>query len=150
MGILGTIFILQYPNEWARIVDLYHDARDDVPATRHQANGDTYSSAHICAECRSGFASQKALDQHCRKMHGFRQPHSRRIGDTPICPACKRDFTHRGRLLVHLGDRRRCESCRITVMHLPELPQSELDRLSQIDRLARTEARKSGHTHVLV
>ena len=107
---------------------------------------------HVCETCpnRPAFASAKALHQHCRKMHGYRDPTAKYINGSGVCPACKTNFKTRLRVLAHVSDVRR-PKCRDVILSgaFPEMSCADLSKLALADREARKQARRDGHTHPL-
>ena len=65
-----------------------------------------------------------------------------------VCGACGTNFRTRLRLLDHLSDSRRthcrdvCDSGTVT-----KLSNERVEELDELDRVARTSARQSGHSH---
>ena len=80
-----------------------------------------------CSSCEKSFATQKALNLHCRTVHKFRAPWASRIGSS-VCPACGKDFQSRVRCLNHLGDSRRPKCSAWVLAHVSELPEKKLLR----------------------
>jgi hypothetical protein len=66
-----------------------------------------------------------------------------------VCLICRSSFVTRLRLIRHLSDPRpprdRCRNS-ILASAIPALPLEEVERLDALDKLARQEARKQGHT----
>jgi hypothetical protein len=110
-----------------------------------------------CTECaRAGlalsFGSVKALQAHQHAKHGVRSPMRCFAPSTGICPSCGTKFWHRLRLLSHLCDSRRprCrDRCLDPTSAIVALELAEVVRLDEADKVARREAARHGHTHVL-
>ena len=118
---------------------------------------DTITSTSItCAECigttgeMRQFMSVEALLCHQRMKHGFKNPMRFFADEGGVCGACGTNFRTRLRLLDHLSDARRthcrdvCNSGTVT-----KLSNERVGEFNELDRVARTSARKSGHSHVI-
>ena len=94
--------------------------------------------------------SVKALLCHQRTKHGFRNPMRFFADDDGVCGACGTNFRTRLRLMDHLSDARRthcrdvCNGGTVT-----KLSNERVEELDELDRVARTAARQSGHSHVI-
>ena len=134
---------------WARILDKVFfvesacDAQTPVADEGAQARALNFP----CACCNCAFASQKARDSHARAKHGVRSPFQARIRSA-ICPCCGVDFRQRVRCLNHLGDRRRPRCAQYVLLHCPLLSQADAERLNEVDRRARSDAYRAGHSRV--
>ena len=62
--------------------------------------------AFACPQCSACFASDKALSQHARKLHGLKSTIQSVVGPGSVCRSCQTDFQQRFRLVAHLSDRR--------------------------------------------
>ena len=97
--------------------------------------------------------SQKALDSHSRSKHGARSDLRKYVGSDAVCPACRVKFSTHLQALAHLSDKRSSRSgrrvpCATTLAAggFPTIPQDELDRLDELDRVSRRDAQRSGLT----
>ena len=68
--------------------------------------------------------------------------------DDGVCATCGTNFRGRLRLLDHLSDSRRTR-CRDACNSgtVPKLSKERVEELDELDRVARTFARQSGHSH---
>ena len=95
------------------------------------------------------FMSVKALLCHQRTKHGSRNP-IRFFADDGVFGACGTNFRTKLRLLDHLSGARRthcrdvCDGGTVT-----KLSNERVEELDELDRVARTAARQSGHSHVI-
>ena len=108
---------------------------------------------HRCVVCpapQPAFKSEKALASHMRVKHGCRSQMRFYTPSDGICLACKTNFQTRLRLLAHLVDVRR-PRCRdqILLNRLERLSDEEVKALDLLDREARRNARRAGHTTAL-
>ena len=80
------------------------------------------------------------------RQHGFRNPMRFFADDDGVCGACGTNFRTRLPLLDHLSDSRRthcrdvCNGGTVT-----KLSNERVEELDEMDRVARTSARQSGH-----
>ena len=146
-------FISNCEHEWAALIDKYtylHSVLDRDASNMTSAAG---SNAFVCTRCSGSshsFASQKALDQHCRRVHGIKSSIREFVDGSGICPVCETNFHTRLRVLAHLSDKRRTKcSSALQSGTFERLPSTEVTRLDQADAQARRAARKNGHTHAL-
>ena len=120
---------------------------------------DTITSSSItCTECTGTtgetrqFMSVQALLCHQQTKHGFRNPMRffADDDDDDVCGACGTNFRTRLRLLDHLSDGRRTH-CRDVFNGgtVTKLSNERVEELDELDRVARTAARQSGHSHVI-
>ena len=104
----------------------------------------------VCEECngRPSFASTKALLQHKRMIHGYRDDVCEYIDGSGVCLACQTNNNSRWRCLAHVCDTRR-QACRTVIINgnILAIHPNRLQRLECIDREARKPAIKAGHTH---
>ena len=110
------------------------------------------TSLHVCNQCsdRPAFQSGKALASHMRAKHGMRCIARNFIGADAICPICKTNFVQRIRGIAHLSDSRRTKCWdQIVVQKIVPIPAPEVDKLDLLDKAARLEAQKIGHSHAL-
>ena len=109
-------------------------------------------SLHVCKECTDapGFATNKALMQHRRIAHGYRDPIVSYIDGSGTCPSCQTCFGSRLRCLAHVTDTRRTK-CRMYILenNFSKLSSEKLAALVEIDRTARSLAQKSGRSHAI-
>ena len=102
--------------------------------------------AFACTRCDKAFASQMALEAHCRVKHGDRLDIRRYVSGS-VCPACGTDYRERIRCIAHLSDRRR-PACAVWVKQaVTPLPDDEVRTLDEADKVLRREAWRQGHTH---
>ena len=141
--------------EWDTFVsELFWDT-SCVDPVRHL---DTITSSSItCTECigttgeTRQFMSVKALLCHQRTKHGFKNPMRFFADGDGVCGACGTNFRTKLRLLDHLSDARRthcrdvCNGGRVT-----KLSNERVEELDELDRVARTVARQSGHSFARV
>ena len=94
--------------------------------------------------------SLKALLCHQRTKHGYRNPMRFFADGDGVCGACSTNFRTRLRLLDHLSDARRSH-CREKENdgRVKKLSNERVEELDDVDRVARTAARHSGHSHVI-
>ena len=124
----------------------------DSQLDHHQTiqNDDVDSLVHKCTQCLDGacFGTRKALLQHQRKLHAYKDPVCVYVDSSGVCPACKTIFHTRLRCLAHVCDTRRVK-CRDRILSsgIPPIPPTLLKHLEEQDRLARASARQQGHTH---
>ena len=106
----------------------------------------------VCGLCQDqpGFKSSKALMTHQRIVHKMRTQMRYFADGDGVCKICGICFRSRLRLLAHLTDSRRpgCSSAIIS-QQLQPLSESRVAELDAIDRVARTEARRAGHSHAI-
>ena len=83
-----------------------------------------------------------------RIKHKVKAPIAAYVDGSGVCPACKTVFHTRIRCLAHLTDSRR-PRCREVILSgsWPQLSQSMLEQLEEVDRNARREAQRNGKTH---
>ena len=142
--------LLEDPVRWKHLVDgLYFvESVTDrcAPDTADAVNGRLLAFA--CDRCDSCFASQTALESHCRAKHGDRLQ-IRKYFRESVCPCCGTDFRERIRCVGHLSNRRRSACSDWVRLHVQPMLEAEVSRLDQIDRELRREAWRSGHsTHL--
>ena len=96
------------------------------------------------------FPDSKALLQHMRVKHGERVFVRKFVGADGICPICMTDFRERFRCIAHLSDSRR-QKCANLIFErkLIPLPDEQVQKLDELERAAKTAAKKDGHTHIL-
>ena len=132
--------------QWTQAVDRLHFC-ESVSDRQH---GPTHSPARIlaypCTRCNKAFASQMALEAHCRRLHGDRLDLRRYVASS-VCPACGTDYHERLRCISDLSHKRQ-PKCAVWIRALVEpLPDAEVARLDAIDRVLRREPWRQGHTH---
>ena len=134
---------------WARILDkvFFVESACDAQTPVADEGAQTRALNFPCACCNCAFASQKARDSHARAKHGVRSPFQARVRSA-ICPCCGVDFRQRVRCLNHLGDRRRPRCAQYVLLHCPLLSQADAERLNEVDRRARSDAYRAGHSRV--
>eukprot|EP00973_Karenia_brevis_P007924 1074663-Karenia_brevis.AAC.1 len=104
----------------------------------------------LCPMPHPAFKSNKALMSHKRVCHGCRSEMRFYATSSGVCPACGTCFNTRLRLLAHLVDSRR-DRCRNLILHgnFDRIPDVEVQRLDNLDKISRRDARRAGHTHEL-
>ena len=107
----------------------------------------------ICDECPQpapAYATSKGLACHKRKKHGRRTELRFFVDGSGVCPVCKTQLFTRLRVITHLSDKRYVKACRDAVAsgQIPRLPEEEVLRLDDLDKLARRQAFRAGHTRV--
>ena len=102
--------------------------------------------AYTCSRCTKAFASQMALQAHCRAKHGDRLDIRRYVRNS-TCPACGTDYRDRLRCIAHLSDRRRPRCAEWVRINVSPMSGSEVSAFDAIDRQLRREAWRKGHTH---
>ena len=106
----------------------------------------------VCFECpqHPAFVSQKALLQHRRIRHNYRDPIVAYVDGSGICPACGTNFQSRLRCLAHLSDTRRTR-CRDTILagSFPTSTVKQLAAREELDRVARRTAQQNGRSHAI-
>jgi hypothetical protein len=107
-------------------------------------------AVHIfaCADCNATFASNKALLCHCRQKHNYRDPVRLFLTSDGVCPVCKATFHTRLRAIAHVNDRRN-KACKPRLLsgEFPQIPPALAAEFDELDRSARTDARRQGHSH---
>ena len=110
-----------------------------------------------CSVCNKGFANQKQLASHRWSQHKIKSNIRELIGDISKCPVCENEFFSRVRLTKHLLETRvrakhRSVSCRQAFLdrNPVPVPRETLEKLEARDFDLRNNARKAGHTKVLV
>ena len=141
------------PHAWNKIVDAYFFSESCLDRVQLGTEIGSMTAGNCeawpCPDCTSQFPNEKALMQHRRKVHQYRDPRSLRIDGSGICPACQTNYRTRMRTLAHVCDRRNVR-CGPWILHnVPVLSPEELSRLGDIDRAARNAARKAGHSHAI-
>jgi len=142
--------IWQFPVQWKKLCRIYHtpkSTRDDMKQS--QTETIVVPCTHACCQCETKFATARALASHRRIKHGVRTVFRQHIDGSGKCPGCRVNFHTRLKVLEHLGDVRRHQKCRDATQSLPALPEEEVARLDGLDRTARNDARRAGHTHPL-
>jgi hypothetical protein len=130
--LLDSLFFIESVTD--RHVDVKHD--------------DGCSLAYRCSRCSRAFASQKALESHRRAKHGDRLD-IRRYVRTPVCPCCGTDYRERLRCIAHLSDKRRPGCADWVRGSVVPMPDPEVKRLDEIDKVLRTETSWMGRsTHI--
>ena len=109
-----------------------------------------------CQECNVSFGSDKALSQHNRVVHRARCEVNRFVGDWRSCPVCHTKLACRANLISHLSETRirskfQSKTCKQMFLDTgpPVVDPSLLLRLNDTDRLARRNASRNGHTHII-
>ena len=134
------------------ILKVFRDCRALTPGATSNANSESCFLCHDCP-CESVFRQFSCLNgllAHQRTLLGFRCPVRSFAGADGKCPICGTEFQARLRFLAHLSDsmRPKCRDACFQSRAQP-IPPGEVDRIDALDRAERTEARRSGHTHVL-
>ena len=147
---LWADFIKNEPLKWLQMVNAVSFFESQLDHQEAPQRDEISSLVHKCTQCDHGpcFATNKALLQHQRKKHGYKDPVCKYIDGSGVCPSCRTHFHTRLRCLAHVCDTRRVK-CRDTILSggFPTIPPSMLRDLDEQDQLARTSARKRGHTH---
>ena len=144
-------FMLNQREMWITLVNGYFFAESCLDKTAIGADARLCVSGLTfrCTQCTSQFSNNKALLQHRRSKHGFREPLTRHIDGSGVCPSCRTTFHTRLRLLAHVSDRRN-QTCSLWILgNVPSLSNDEIGTLEVNDREARNTARKNGHTHAI-
>lgn len=145
-------FMVQNPQKWNDLVSQLHYVESCLGrmATSLDAAGMVAHSQHQCLHCKpaSSFPTEKALNQHMRMKHNYRDPVCEFFDGSGICPICRTNYHTRLRVLNHVCNTRRTK-CRSAILSsdLPRVPLDKLLKLMACDRQARSEAKKQGHTH---
>jgi hypothetical protein len=149
--------IISFPSEWRELVKSchYNSMELDVaskPKTKPGEWGTQPHPVHRCATCNGTFPTLKALEAHKKAKHKTRAQFSSLIGASRVCPCCHVEFSSRTRLLAHISEKRNrggrlysCNTLMAAGMVMP-VDQAELRTALESDKLARTLARKAGHT----
>ena len=133
---------------WKNIVDelFFIESVTDRQVDSYCRQGRTLT--HNCTRCTRAFASQKALESHCRTKHGDRLD-IRRYIRTSVCPACGTDYRERLRCIAHLSDRRRPVCAGWVKHHVVPMAESQVKQLDEVDKVQRRAAWQAGHsTHI--
>ena len=102
----------------------------------------------VCDACGEKFANNKALSLHSQKVHGRRNELRLYLDESGKCPACNGAFQSRLRAFAHLSDRRNTRCKEVIASGMVARISDELAaKLDECDRIARTLARKHGHSH---
>ena len=149
--------IRTWPSQWKAYV-ARHFSTDSTVAPSGQGDVvDCAENRYQCNDCATSgrnafFRTQKALDQHARKLHDRLCAVKDYIDADGRCPACEKTFASRLRCVAHLTDRRRGEKCKTTILSgaFLRLPSDRLEKLDAADSAARKAARVEGHTQPLV
>ena len=96
--------------------------------------------------------------QHQRVKHQLRNPFAEIVGDNLKCPVCNKSFANRWRVIAHLSEMRQRRVGRPVSLCGPKALEADIPRLdpslalqlAEKDRLARTQARRAGHSHAVV
>ena len=142
--------LMQNAGHWAGIIDNLYFVESVTDRNAGASGGPmpNRALAFACARCDRSFASQKALESHCRARHGDRLD-IRRYIRTAVCPACGTDFRDRRRCIGHLSDRRRPACADLVRCQVAPMPDPEVKRLNEIDKTLRRDAwRKGRSTHI--
>ena len=118
---------------------------DSIPKT------ETVFQCNFCdGDKARQFMSLKALQSHQRVVHKVLSPMRAYADESGTCPVCSTCFRSRLRLLAHLCDSRR-PTCRDACFSrdITPLTETRVVELDKLDRLARTEARRAGHSHAI-
>ena len=149
--------ILAWPSEWRCMVRALHfnSMELDVASKAKTASGEWGSqppSNHYCSTCGLSFKSAKALETHMKSKHKTRASAAQKIGRSCICPCCYVQFSSRTRLLAHASEKRNRGSRPFSCTNLlasnlvSPVDIDELNAAFEVDKRARTSARKAGHT----
>ena len=78
------------------------------PSTMTRDSSNMTRDVHACNElgCFATFATEKALLQHKRIRHGYKDKVTRYIDGSGTFPMCKTNFRTRLRVLAHVTDNR--------------------------------------------
>ena len=131
---------------WRHIVaDLFFVESICDSKQREQVGGSRHLG-FVCNKCDCAFASQRALESHCRAKHGERLK-IREYVDSCTCPCCGTDFRQRLRCIAHLSDRRRTKCSEWVIENCPKLPAKIITKLDETDRELRRAAQRLGRSH---
>ena len=87
---------------------------------------------------------------HRRGVHGFRTVWRYYADEDGVCPACRSCFVTRARLIKHLADKRRTKCGEKVLADRPaKLSEERVAVLDDLDRIAKREARRQGHSHAI-
>lgn len=151
--------IERYPAEWSSLVDLAF-ARPPVVADEPcvpKARAGAVNLEFVCRTCSAAFATGKARAQHERVKHKRRTYAEDFVGKEPVCPVCAKVFADRLRVVAHLSDTRvRAKHGRPSCTQLllsggyPKIQAEVLEAERSLNKAARTQARRQGHTRPVV
>ena len=146
-------FMLQQPLLWEEFVALlnYSHSVCDKSA-QSEPSKDTTPNAVPCELCPAphpAFKSHKALAQHQRTTHGVKSAARFYANANGTCASCGTRFHTRLRLMAYLTDKRRTKCLVWLQDNVPALSNQRVKDFDEDDRLARKEARRSGHTHAI-
>ena len=149
--------IQDWPVEWRSLVRALHFNTMELDTAFKVGTisgkwGSQPPSSHRCVTCGLLFKSSKALETHMKSKHKTQASASSKIGRSCVCPCCYTQFASRTRLLAHVSEKRnrgtRTFSCsNLCASNLVKaVDAAEFEEAVEIDKRARTSARKSGHT----
>ncbi len=133
-------------SEWKGLIDKLFFVESVTDRSTEGAAHNARALSHACTRCNRAFASQTALEAHCRVKHGDRLDIRRYISDS-VCPACGTDYRERLRCIAHLSDRRRPGCAEWVRQNAARLSDEEVSKLDEVDREMRRMAWRQGHTH---
>ena len=145
-------FICDHPREWKEIVKTWTttvDAFDCTNAAICRSRGD---SEHVACRCGLVLKSARALAMHERMKHAAGSTVKAWAGATGVCCVCGTQLSTRLRLIAHLSDRRirgNRQPCCSLLHRFPQVEAAEQHRLDELDKLARSAARRRGNTQPL-
>ena len=153
-----TDFILSDEMRWESIVMqlFFTESVCDAWVSEETYNNPSLeTSGFTCQLCvgsaaKCHFPSAKALQQHARVKHGDRVNGRNFVDANGVCPACGTDFRERFRCIAHLSDSRRQKCLHVILaMNMSPLSEERIKQLDESDKVAKREARKKGHSHIL-
>ena len=146
-------FITTQPDKWSMAVNalFFQDSAYDKSGA---ASPGQVVVQYRCSQCTASFPTSKAMLAHMRSKHGVRCPQRYYSYSDGQCPVCKTCFQTRLRVLAHLSDSRQGRNkCWLCIAENPQnfeqLTENQAKELDDLDRTARREAVRAGHTHVL-
>ena len=147
------VFIRDKPHDWTALVDKFSFLHSALDRQEAPANDGIPVGNYVCQECvgeSRAFSTQRALDQHRRRVHGKRSGIRVYVDGSGCCPVCKTYFHTRLRVLAHLSDkrRRRCSDILENGFYEPLDPQVILE-LERADNEALRSAKRDGHSHAI-
>ena len=98
---------------------------------------------HNCVRCEACFATQRALESHCRAKHGDRLEVRRYVASS-VCQCCGVDFRQRFRCLLHLSSRRRPQCHEWVIANCSPMSDSDVALFDEDMRVHRCAVQRAG------
>ena len=153
-------FMMEYPSAWKDIVNswqdtslLEHQLGSGRKRRRKEKEGGDIAYKYVCPSCPAAFYSAQGLSMHRRMAHNFQTQPKFYADADGICPACRKKFPTRLRLIAHLTDGRVRYGripCRSKLQRLTPLSSTRVAELDLLDAACRAQARKAGRSQPVV